>query len=53
VIPADAAGGYTVFGQITSGLDQLVDAYVTEGVLEGATDGIPVIVPIIESITIR
>jgi peptidyl-prolyl cis-trans isomerase B (cyclophilin B) len=53
VIPADAAGGYTVFGRITSGLEQLVDAYVTEGVLEGATDGIPVIVPIIESITIR
>ena len=53
VIPADAAGGYSVFGQITSGLEELVEAYVTDGVLEGAPDGLPVTVPVIESITIR
>lgn len=53
VIPADAAGGYTVFGQITNGLDALVDAYVEPGTSDDSVDGPPVATPIIESITIR
>lgn len=40
-IPSDTAGGYTVFGKITSGLD-VVQAVADEGVAsQGATDGEP------------
>ncbi len=39
-IPSDAAGGYTVFGRITSGLDVL-QAIADAGVSGGATDGAP------------
>ncbi|MDR2703499.1 MAG: peptidylprolyl isomerase [Cellulomonadaceae bacterium] len=39
-IPADAAGGYTVFGRIVSGLD-IVQAIGEVGVAGGATDGRP------------
>ncbi|MDA8579382.1 peptidylprolyl isomerase [Pontimonas sp.] len=53
VIPADSAGGYTVFGQITDGLDGLIEAYVTPGTIDGSPDGIPATVPIIETITIQ
>lgn len=40
-IPADAAGGYTVVGRITSGLDALVAGVVTPGIDPAAvgTDG--------------
>lgn len=40
-IPSDAAGGYTVFGTITSGLDA-VQAVADAGVADGASDGSPV-----------
>lgn len=40
-IPADDAGGYTVFGQITSGLDVLT-AVADAGVQDGSADGAPV-----------
>nr|WP_307815793.1 peptidylprolyl isomerase [Myceligenerans indicum] len=40
LIPSDNAGGYTVFGEITSGLD-VVQAVADEGVADGATDGAP------------
>jgi peptidyl-prolyl cis-trans isomerase B (cyclophilin B) len=53
VIPADSAGGYTVFGEITDGLDDLIEAYVTPGTSDGSADGIPATVPIIENITIQ
>lgn len=39
-IPSDAAGGYTVFGRITSGLD-VVQAIADAGVTGGASDGTP------------
>jgi peptidyl-prolyl cis-trans isomerase B (cyclophilin B) len=39
-IPSDAAGGYTVFGRITSGLD-VVQAVADAGVSGGASDGTP------------
>lgn len=39
-IPSDAAGGYTVFGKITSGLD-FVQAVADTGVDGGASDGAP------------
>lgn len=40
-IPSDAAGGYTVFGTITSGLD-FVRAVADAGAAGGASDGAPV-----------
>ncbi|RYV52850.1 peptidylprolyl isomerase [Pengzhenrongella frigida] len=40
-IPADEAGGYTVFGRMTSGLD-VVTAVADAGVQGGAADGLPV-----------
>ena len=40
-IPADSAGGYTVFGHITSGLDVLT-AVADAGVQGGGDDGPPV-----------
>lgn len=39
-IPSDAAGGYTVFGTITSGLD-FVQAVADAGAADGAPDGAP------------
>ena len=39
-IPSDAAGGYTVFGTITSGLD-VVQAVADAGTADGAGDGSP------------
>lgn len=52
-IPSDLAGGYTTFGAVTVGLDQLVETFVTPGTLDGSTDGRPTAVPVIRSITIR
>jgi peptidyl-prolyl cis-trans isomerase B (cyclophilin B) len=39
-IPSDAAGGYTVFGTITSGLD-VVRAVADAGTVDGSGDGSP------------
>ncbi|MFJ3406787.1 peptidylprolyl isomerase [Promicromonospora sp. NPDC090134] len=39
-IPSDTAGGYTVFGKITSGLD-FVQAVADTGAVDGAPDGEP------------
>ncbi|MBO3085507.1 peptidylprolyl isomerase [Cellulomonas fengjieae] len=49
-IPADAAGGYTVFGQITSGMDVL-QAIADAGTVEGTT--VPVSDVIIEGVNIQ
>ena len=40
-IPSDAAGGYTVIGQVTGGLDELKESVVSLGVEGDATDGAP------------
>ncbi len=48
-IPSDAAGGYTVFGHITSGLD-VVQAIADAGVTGGASDGAPSSVVTIEGV---
>ncbi|MEY4102341.1 MAG: hypothetical protein RIR88_475 [Actinomycetota bacterium] len=52
-IPADAAGGYTVIGQITSGLPQLIADVTSRGVQNNATDGAPVVNTLIETISIK
>lgn len=40
MIPSDAAGGYTVFGRVTSGLDK-IKSYAAEGTADGKSDGKP------------
>jgi peptidyl-prolyl cis-trans isomerase B (cyclophilin B) len=55
-IPADSAGGYTVIGKITRGLDELKSQIVAGGITPGAsgdTDGAPVIPTSITSVTIK
>jgi len=52
VISSDLAGGYTVFGQITTGLDDLVRQFVEPGTADGSTDGLPASIAPISRITI-
>jgi peptidyl-prolyl cis-trans isomerase B (cyclophilin B) len=52
-IPSDEAGGYTVVGRVTSGLDQLQAAVIDAGVAEGAGDGAPVVPVTIDSFTVQ
>lgn len=55
-IPSDAAGGYTVIGSITSGLDELKTQITDKGVKAGgssANDGAPVVPTKITSITVQ
>lgn len=52
-IPDDVVGGYTVFGQVTSGLEGFIEQYVEPGTADGSTDGQPARPTFIESITIR
>lgn len=51
-IPSDAAGGYTVFGKITAGLDEL-SPVIEAGVEGGATDGPPALPTALGSIELR
>lgn len=54
-IPADSAGGYTVVGKVTSGLDELKSKIVAGGITPGASgdsDGAPKIPTSITSVTI-
>lgn len=52
-IPADTAGGYTVIGQITSGLPQLIADVTSRGVKNNTTDGAPMVNALIETISIK
>jgi peptidyl-prolyl cis-trans isomerase B (cyclophilin B) len=40
-LPDDAAGGYTVVGTVTSGLDQLISQIVSKGTSASGGDGVP------------
>lgn len=51
-IPADGAGGYTVFGEITGGLEQL-NSIFKAGVTGGNTDGAPAKPTQLGSITLK
>lgn len=53
VLPADAAGGYTVFGHVTSGLDQLVEQIAAAGTADGSSDGPPAVATTITALTIE
>ncbi|WP_246846494.1 peptidylprolyl isomerase [Humibacter ginsenosidimutans] len=52
-IPNDSAGGYTVIGKITSGLDQLKTDVTDKGVKGGGSDGTPAVTPTIKSFTLK
>lgn len=47
------APGYTVFGQVTSGLDELVAQIAGQGVAGGAGDGAPAVPVSISSVTLE
>ncbi|WP_022887981.1 peptidylprolyl isomerase [Agromyces italicus] len=52
-LPADAAGGYTVIGTVTSGLDELRAGITDAGPEGGATDGAPTVPTTITGFTIE
>lgn len=52
-LPGDTAGGYTVVGQVTSGLDALKTQITDAGVQGGEGDGAPVIPTTITRFTIQ
>jgi peptidyl-prolyl cis-trans isomerase B (cyclophilin B) len=49
---SDAAGGYTVFGKVTSGLD-VVKAIAADGTADGSGDGQPKNAVIISSVNVK
>ncbi|MFF9562290.1 peptidylprolyl isomerase [Leifsonia sp. NPDC014704] len=52
-IPSDDAGGYTVIGSVTSGLDQLKAQVTDKGIEGGKTDGTPAVTTTIDSFTLQ
>ena len=52
-LPPDEAGGYTVVGRVTSGLDQLKSGITDAGVSGGGTDGAPAVPVTITGFTIE
>lgn len=52
-IPADEAGGYTVLGRITSGLDRLTATVTDAGTADGSLDGAPAVEARITSVAVR
>jgi peptidyl-prolyl cis-trans isomerase B (cyclophilin B) len=53
MIPADAAGGYTVLGKITSGLDSLQTPVISQGTADGSTDGKPKVAATISAFVLQ
>jgi peptidyl-prolyl cis-trans isomerase B (cyclophilin B) len=52
-IPSDAAGGYTVLGTVTSGLDELKAQITDAGTIDASTDGAPMVPTTITGITVQ
>lgn len=52
-LPADAAGGYTVIGRVTSGLDALTTGIIGLGTADGSTDGAPAVPVSITGFTVE
>ena len=52
-IPSDAAGGYTILGTVTSGLDGLISGVVDAGTADGSADGAPAVPVTISSVTVQ
>jgi len=53
LLPDDSAGGYSVVGTVTSGLDELIAQITNAGTADGSTDGPPLIATTITSLTIQ
>lgn len=51
--PNDSAGGYTVFGHVTSGLPALRNAITSKGVSGGGSDGAPKVATKITAVTVK
>ena len=52
-LPEDSAGGYSVVGQVTSGLDDLIAQVTAAGTADGSSDGAPVVPTTITAFTIE
>ena len=52
-IPSDEAGGYTVIGKVTSGLNTLISDLVSLGTVDGSSDGAPATSIVIESVSVQ
>jgi peptidyl-prolyl cis-trans isomerase B (cyclophilin B) len=52
-IPADDAGGYTVVGTVTSGLDKLISTVTSKGTVDGSQDGAPKVATTITGFTVK
>lgn len=52
-LPNDSAGGYTVFGKVTSGLDELITSIADAGTADGSADGPPAVATTITNVTIQ
>lgn len=52
-LPNDSAGGYTIVGTVTSGLDGLKSTIVDAGIVAGGSDGAPVVATSITGLTIQ
>ncbi|GAA3745809.1 hypothetical protein GCM10022239_21760 [Leifsonia bigeumensis] len=52
-IPSDSAGGYTVFGTVTSGLDALIAGVADAGTEDGSADGRPAVATTITAVTVQ
>lgn len=52
-IPSDAAGGYTILGNVTDGLDNLISGVTSKGVEGGTGDGAPAVPAKITSVTVQ
>lgn len=51
-IPSDAAGGYTILGKVSGGLDELRAAILDQGVSGGGQDGAPAVATTLESLVL-
>ncbi|MCS5733241.1 peptidylprolyl isomerase [Herbiconiux daphne] len=52
-LPTDSAGGYTVLGTVTSGLDALQSTVIAPGTADGSTDGKPAAPAVISGVTVQ
>ena len=52
-LPSDDAGGYTVIGRVTSGLEELRSGITNAGTADGATDGAPAVPVTITEFTLE
>ena len=51
-LPRDTAGGYTVFGKVTSGLEEIIKI-AAKGVVDGASDGKPASPAVLSKLSVK